>query len=56
MSFGIYTLGTIILIAGVLYVCHLAHIPQNWMIGIAILLLGAGIMGAVTNTRSKDPN
>ncbi len=56
MSFGIYTLGTIILIVGVLYVCHLAHIPQHWMVGIAILLLGAGIMGAVTNTRSKDPN
>ena len=56
MSFGIYTLGTVILIVGVLYVCHLAHIPQHWMVGIAILLLGAGIMGAVTNTRSKDPN
>ncbi len=56
MSFGIYTLGTIILIVGVLYVCHLAHIPQHWMVGIAILLLGAGMMGAVTNTRSKDPN
>ena len=56
MSFGIYTIGTLILIAGVLYVCHLAHIPQSWMIGIALLLLGAGLMGAVSNTRSKDPN
>ena len=51
MSFGIYTIGT-----GVLYICHLMHVPQRWVIGIAILLLGAGIMGAVTNTRSKDPN
>ncbi len=56
MSFGIYTLGTIILIAGVVYVCHLAHVPERWIIGIAILLLGAGIMGAVSKTRSKDPN
>lgn len=56
MSFGLYTLGTLILIAGVIYICHLAHIPQRWVIGIAILLLGAGIMGAVTNTRAKDPN
>ena len=54
MSFGIYNLGTILLIVGVLYVCHLAHIPQPWMVGVATLLLGAGIMGAVTNTRSKD--
>ena len=30
MSFGLYTLGTIVLIIGVLYVCHLAHIPQRW--------------------------
>ena len=56
MSFGIYTVGTIILIAGVLYVCHLLHVPQRWEIGIAILLLGAGIMGGVSNTRQKDPS
>ncbi len=56
MSFGIYNLGTILLIVGVLYVCHLARVPQPWMIGVAILLLGAGIMGAMTNTRSKNFN
>lgn len=56
MSFSLYTLGTLILIAGVVYVCHLAHIPQRWIIGIAILLLGAGIMGAVGSTRQKDPS
>ncbi len=56
MSVGLYTIGTLILIAGVAYVCHLAHIPQRWVIGIAILLLGAGIMGAASNTRQKDPS
>lgn len=56
MSFVLYTLGTIVLIAGVLYVCHLAHIPQRWMIGIAVVLLGAGIMGALTNTRARGSN
>jgi hypothetical protein len=56
MSFGLYTLGTIILIAGVLYVCHLAHVPQRWEVAIALLLLGAGVMGAVSSTRQKDPN
>ena len=56
MSFALYTLGTIVLIIGVLYVCHLVHIPQHWMIGIALLLFGAGIMGAVSSTRQKDPN
>ena len=56
MSFALYTVGTLILIAGVIYVCHLMHVPQRWVIGIAILLLGGGIMGAVTNTRAKDPS
>ncbi|MFC6646575.1 hypothetical protein ACFQBQ_13465 [Granulicella cerasi] len=56
MSFGLYTIGTIILIAGVIYVCHLAHMPSHWVAAIAIVLLGAGIMGAVNNTRQKDPN
>jgi hypothetical protein len=56
MSFGLYTIGTIILIAGVLYVCHLAHVPQRWEVAIALLLLGAGVMGAVSSTRQKDPN
>jgi len=56
MSFGLYTVGTVILIAGVLYACHLAHIPAHWTAVFALLLLGAGIMGAVSSTRQKDPN
>ena len=53
-SFAIYTLGTVILIVGVLYVCHLAHLPSHWTIAIAILLFGAGIMSAVNSTRQRD--
>jgi len=56
MSFGLYTLGTIILIAGVLYVCNLALVPVRWEVAIALLLLGGGIMGAVSSTRQKDPS
>lgn len=54
MSFGLYTLGTIILIIGVAYVCHLAHVPEKWVIAMCILILGAGIMGGVSSTRQKD--
>ena len=56
MSFPLYLLGTIILIGGVVYVCHLAHIPSHWVVAIAIVLLGAGVMGAVSSTRQKDPS
>jgi protein-S-isoprenylcysteine O-methyltransferase Ste14 len=54
MSFALYTVGLIIVIIGVIYVCHLAHIPQTWIVGITILMLGAGIIGAVNNTRQRD--
>ena len=56
MSFALYTLGTLILIAGLVYVAHLLHIPQRWVIAISIILLGAGIMGGVASTRQKDPS
>ena len=56
MSFGLYLIGTVVLICGVLYVCHLAHIPQHWVVAIAIVLFGAGIMGAVSSTRRRDPS
>jgi uncharacterized membrane protein HdeD (DUF308 family) len=53
-SFGLYLIGTLILVIGVIYICHVAHVPQTWTIGIGILLVGAGIMGAVNNTRQRD--
>jgi xanthine/uracil/vitamin C permease (AzgA family) len=56
MSFGIYAVGTIILIAGLAYVAHLAHVPSQWIVAGAVIVLGAGIMGAVQSTRQKDPN
>ncbi len=56
MSFGLYALGYLIVIGGVIYVAHLMHIPQTWIIGIAVILLGIGIVTGVQNTRGKDPN
>ena len=56
MSFALYLVGTIILVAGVAYIAHLAHVPERWVIAIAIVLLGAGVMGAVSSTRRRDPN
>ena len=53
-SFAIYAIGTLILIAGVIYICHLVHLPQQWIIGLTILLIGAGIIGAVNSTRQRD--
>jgi uncharacterized membrane protein len=54
MSFAIYTVGTLILVAGLIYVAHLMHVPQHWIVAGVLLVLGAGIMGGVSATRQKD--
>jgi energy-converting hydrogenase Eha subunit C len=56
MSFGIYSIGFLILIAGVAYLAHLMHIPQSYIVATVIILIGIGVLTAVKNTRGKDPN
>jgi amino acid transporter len=56
MSFGIYAIGYFILIVGVAYLAHLMHVPQAYIIAVAIILFGVGIVTGVQRTRSKDPN
>ena len=56
MSFGIYAIGYLILIAGIAYLAHLMRIPQHYIAAIVVILFGIGIVTAVQNTRRKDPS
>lgn len=56
MSFALYALGYIIVIAGVAYMAHLMHLPQHWIGAIVLVLVGIGIVTGVMNTRQKDPS
>ena len=56
MSFGIYTVGYLILIIGIVYLAHLMHVPQAYIVALAIILLGVGVVTGVQSTRGKDPN
>ena len=56
MSFGIYIAGFIVVVIGLAYGAHLAHVPQQWIGVGVIVLVGLGILKAVTHTRQKDPN
>ena len=56
MSFGLYTIGFAILIGGLVYAAHLAHMPARWIVVGAIVLLGVGIVSGVKATRQKDPS
>lgn len=55
MSFGLYSVGFVIVIVGLIYAAHLMHIPPHWTVAGAIVLLGLGLLKAVTTTREKDP-
>ena len=56
MSFGLYALGFLIVIGGLIYGAHLMHVPAHWIAVGAIVLLGIGIVTGVQNTRQKDPS
>ena len=45
----------IIVIGGLAYVAFLMHTPSQWIIAGVVVLLGLGIVGAVTHTRRRDP-
>jgi hypothetical protein len=54
MSFGIYVVGFLILIGGLIYGAILMHVPAQWIAVAAIVLVGLGILTGVKSTRQKD--
>jgi len=56
MSFLLYVVGFIIVICGLIYGAHLAHVPERWIIVGAVVLAGLGILTGVKSTRQKDPS
>jgi hypothetical protein len=56
MSFAIYAIGYFILILGVAYLAHLMHVPERYIVAIAVILFGVGIVTGVQSTRHRDPS
>jgi len=55
MSFALYIVGFVIVIAGVAWALLTAHVPSLYVMIISVILLGLGILTGVSHTRSKDP-
>ncbi|MDZ4799083.1 MAG: hypothetical protein SGI92_13035 [Bryobacteraceae bacterium] len=55
MSFALYVIGFVILIAGLAYAATMANVPQRWVGVGVIIMVGIGIMSAVSRTRMRDP-
>ena len=56
MSFGLYVIGFLIMIAGLVYGASLLHISTHWIVVGTVVLLGFGILTGVKATRQKDPS
>jgi len=55
MSFGLYILGYLVVIGGLIYGANLMHVPTQWIAVGAIVMAGLGIVTGVKATRPKDP-
>jgi uncharacterized membrane protein len=54
VSFGLYLVGFLILIGGLIYGAAILHLPLHWIVVGAVVLLGMGILTGVKATRQKD--
>ena len=55
MSFGIYSIGFVLVIGGLIYGACLMHVPAHWIVVGAIVLLGLGVLTGVKSNAPKDP-
>lgn len=53
-SLSIYLLGFLVLVLGVTMGLHLAGVPAAWIAVVGVVLLGVGILSAVSKTRRRD--
>ena len=56
MSFGLYLIGFLLLVAGVAYGLTLLNVPGQWVAIAVVVITGLGIMSGVSRTRMKDPS
>ncbi|MEO6443813.1 MAG: hypothetical protein ABIZ91_07440 [Gemmatimonadaceae bacterium] len=55
MSFPIYLVGFLLVIAGVAWGLSVAGVPPLYIVIACVIMLGVGILSGVAKTRQKDP-
>ena len=53
MSFGIYLVGIVLFISGLVYAASIMNAPAEWIVVGTLVMLGAGVIAAVKNTRQR---
>ncbi len=56
MSYELYVVGFLIVIAGLIYGVILLHVLPQWIVVGSVVLLGIAILTGVKATRQKDPS
>ena len=54
MSFGLYLVGFVIVIGGLIYGAAIMHVATHWIVVGSTVLLGFAILTGVKATRQKD--
>ena len=54
MSFGIYIVGFLVVIGGLIYGAVILHMATHWIVVGTLVLLGIAIVKAVSATRKRD--
>jgi hypothetical protein len=54
-AFTLYAVGFVVLLGGLAYGAFLLHVPHAWIGVGALVILGLGIMSAVSRTKHRDP-
>jgi uncharacterized membrane protein len=53
-AFVLYVIGFFVLLGGLIYGAFLLHTPLTWIVVGALVMLGLGVMSAVSHTKQRD--
>ncbi|KAF0170276.1 MAG: hypothetical protein IV086_14215 [Hyphomonadaceae bacterium] len=54
-AFTLYVIGFIALLGGLAYGAYLLNVPNTWIGVGALIVIGLGVMSAVSRTKQRDP-
>lgn len=55
MSFGIYLVGSALVIGGIAWGLSIMGVSQKYIVIACVIMVGIGILSGVAKTRMKDP-
>jgi hypothetical protein len=55
MSFALFIVGLVVLVAGIAWALVMAGVATTYIAIACLVVVGIGIMSAVSRTRAKDP-